>query len=214
MFYGNLTLSAILYFFSIYFLFNESRQIILSGLDYFKSIWNYSDILPPLLIIVIVSLKINLFYNAEFVPTTFVVTIHSLASLLMWAKLLYFLRIFKSTGYLVRMLTDVVWDMKIFLFILAIVYLAFSESFMRLSETSDEEAQFTGNYANSFVYTFRLSLGDTNTDTFNDTVQPVTLWILWVVAAILTNVVMLNLLISIISSSFGEINEKAKEASY
>lgn len=104
--------------------------------------------------------------------------------------------------------------MKVFLFILFIVYFGFGEAFLRLSEKSDPEAQFIENYAMAWVYAFRLSVGDFSTDTFNDTIQPTTLWILWVISGILTNIVMLNLLISIISDSFGRINEKMKEANY
>ena len=58
----------------------------------------------------------------------------------MWLKLLYFLRIFKSTGYLVRMVTDVLWGMKTFLLILFIVYFGFSEAFLRVSEASDVDS--------------------------------------------------------------------------
>lgn len=214
MWIGHNVLAAVLYAFSMYFLFNELRQLWVTGFDYLKSVWNYSDLLPPLLIIVIVSLKLNIFYNKEYEPTNFLYTIHSVATLLMWVKLLYFLRIFKSTGYLVRTLTDVIYDMKVFLFILFIVYFGFGEAFLRLSEKSDPEMQFIDNYAYAWVYSFRLSIGDNATDTFDDTIQPVTLWILWVIAGILTNIVMLNLLISIISDSFAKINEKSKEANY
>ena len=88
----------------------------------------------------------------------------------MWFKLLYFLRIFGPTGYLIRMITVVIWDMKIFLLILFLMYFGFGEAFLRLSENSDEEAQFIINYAYAWVYAYRLSLGDTATDTFFYTV--------------------------------------------
>ena len=85
----------------------------------------------------------------------------------MWFKLIYFLRIFKQTGYLVRMLTDVIAEMKVFLLILGIVLLAFGEAFLRLSEMSGDEHAFIDNYAYTFVYAFRLAIGDTATDTYN-----------------------------------------------
>ncbi|CDW75557.1 wd-40 repeat protein [Stylonychia lemnae] len=211
---GHNVLAALLYLFSIYFLSNEIRQFYVTGIDYLSSVWNYSDILPPILIIVVVSLKLNTYYNEDYEPNNFIYTVHSVATLLMWIKLLYFLRIFRSTGYLVRTLTDVIYDMKVFLLILFIVYFGFGEAFLRLSEKSDPEMQFIQNYAYCWVYAFRLSIGDNATDTFDDTIQPVTLWIIWVIAGILTNIVMLNLLISIISESFAKINEKSKEANY
>lgn len=65
----------------------------------------------------------------------------------MWAKFLYFLRIFENTGYIIKILVRVIIDMRIFMLILGIVYLAFNEAFLRLSETSDPSNQFFLNYA-------------------------------------------------------------------
>jgi len=113
-----------------------------------------------MLIIALITMKLNTFYNDNYDPSDFIYTIHSVATLLMWIKFLYFLRIFRSTGYLVRTLTDVIYDMKVFLLILFIVYFGFGEAFLRLSEKSDPEAQFIMNYAYCWVYAFRLSVGD------------------------------------------------------
>lgn len=52
-------LCALLYFFSVYFLTNELRQMYHSSFEYFSSIWNYCDFLPPTLIIAIVSIKLR-----------------------------------------------------------------------------------------------------------------------------------------------------------
>ena len=116
-----------------------------------------------------------------------------------------------NLGYLVRMLTEVISAMKVFLLMLGIVLIAFGEAFLRFSEMSGEDVEnggsaFIVNYPDSFVYAFRLAVGDTATDTFNSTIQPVMLWIVWVLCLLLTNVVMLNLLIAIISEAFNEIN--------
>lgn len=53
-------ISAFLYLISIYFLQNEARQMYMSGWDYFSSIWNYADFIPPIFIIVIVSIHLKL----------------------------------------------------------------------------------------------------------------------------------------------------------
>jgi len=51
----------------------------------------------------------------------------------MWFKFLYFLRIFKSTGYLIRMIMEVVVDMKVFFIVLIIVLCAFADAFFSIS---------------------------------------------------------------------------------
>ena len=42
-------------------------------------------------------------------------------------------------GYLIRMLVQVIWDIRIFLFVLAIVYIGFGEAFLRISENLPAE---------------------------------------------------------------------------
>ena len=212
---GDKVISAFLYLFSIYFLQNECRQFLSSGLEYLASPWNYADFVPPVFIIVIVTmhLKIRDVYT-ENIDWGGLATIHSLASLLMWVKLLYFLRIFKQTGYLIRMLSEVISDMKVFLLILCIVMIAFGEAFLRLSEMSQPDNQFILNYPLAFIYSYRLAVGDTVTDAYNGTIQPVIVWIYFCLCLLITNVVLLNLLIAIISQSFEKINDVSVLANY
>jgi hypothetical protein len=51
----------------------------------------------------------------------------------MWLKLLYFLRIFKQTGYLIRMIMTVIVDMRHFFLVLFIAITAFSDAFLSIS---------------------------------------------------------------------------------
>ena len=67
-------------------------------------------------------------------------------------------------GYLIRMILGSLSDMKVFLLILFIVEIGFGEAFLRLSEVGTGKGNFLDNYAMSFVYTFRMSLADNDTD--------------------------------------------------
>lgn len=166
-----------------------------------------------MLIIITISFHLKELTDDEYDMPNFIYTIHSVASLLLWVKFLYFLRIFKHTGYFIRMLSTVIWDIRVFIFILLIVYIGFGEAFLRLSEVS-EDAAFLYNYAYSIIYSFRLSIGDNDTDSYNEAMQPVTLWFMFVASILFTNIIMLNLLISIISDSFGKVNSNAENANY
>ncbi|CDW87954.1 wd-40 repeat protein [Stylonychia lemnae] len=211
---AKIVIIALLYVMSIYLLINEVRQVYKLKLNYFRSIWNYSDISPPILVIIVISFHLRHHVDNSYELPSFIITLHSFASLLVWIKFLYFLRIFRTTGYLINMLSTVLWDMKIFLLILLIIYLGFAEAFLRLAESSEEEFNFAKNYAYALVYAFRLSIGDTDTDLFDDNKQPITIWIIFILCALYTNIVMLNLLIAIISQSFEKINNNANQASY
>lgn len=92
----------------------------------------------------------------------------AVASLMMWAKLLYFLRLFEQTGYLVRTITTVIYEMRIFLLILFIIYFGFGEAFLRLSEHSSEEAKFIDNFGDSFIYLFVSVISGADPEPFNE----------------------------------------------
>lgn len=58
------------------------------------------------------------------------------------------------------MLTDVVYDIRIFLLILLIMYFGFGEAFLRIAEQStSEDGQFVGNYIQAIVFAYFGSLG-------------------------------------------------------
>ena len=134
----------ILYVLSGFSLCNEVVQVYQQRKEYFYSVWNFLDLIVPICNIVIISYHLKEMTDSKYKRPDFIYTIHILSSYLMWLKLFYFLRIFKSTGnlfiviislgYLIRMLNQVLYDMKIFLLILIIMYLGFGEAFLRLSE--------------------------------------------------------------------------------
>jgi hypothetical protein len=86
---------------SVYFIWREITQILISRLTYFKDLWNYIDFTPPLVVMIIA------FINVFAIQTKWESVLKSIGSLFMWLKLLYFLRIFKRTGYQIRMISKV-----------------------------------------------------------------------------------------------------------
>jgi len=112
--------------------------------------------IPPILIpLIVIQDFLRIKYDVQH-------SLHSLASFLMWFKFLYFLRIFKKTGYLIRMIIEVIIDMKVFFIVLMIVLCAFADAFLSLSTANvDEEIQFAGNnFLSALLFSFRTSLGD------------------------------------------------------
>lgn len=154
----------------------------------------------------------------------------------MWIKLLYFLRIFKSTGYLIRLIVEVVNDMGIFLLVLLITLTAFGDAMLRLSQSNSFENQFIkhspqdepavdeeGNtiypdeYKDLFffaiAYTYRGILGDFDTEAFGKVATPL-VWILWTLHMLFNMIVMLNLLISIIGDTYERVVDNSVQAGY
>lgn len=65
---------------------------------------------------------------------TFQRTEMTIITLFMWFKVLYFFRIFEATSYLIRIIVEVVKDMRHFLVVLFTTIIGFGNAFLILSE--------------------------------------------------------------------------------
>jgi hypothetical protein len=194
---------------SCYFLKNELKQIYIDKLYYFFSIWNYIDIIPPL-----ASFAIVLVFHTDLHPGTYSTTeavLNSIAVFFIWMKGLYFMRIFDSFSYLIRMIVNVISDMKTFLIVLFITIIAFADAFFSLSEANKEP--FVSGLMDSIVFVYRMSLGDWEWGETGDVAVPLAVS-LFLLCTLFNMIVMFNLLIAIISETFANVNQFADEAGY
>ena len=100
------------------------------------------------------------------------------------------------------MIIQVIVDMKTFLFVLLVVICAFASAFQAISKASPDDDFIDGNFFMAVLYSYRMSLGDFDTDSLGTSVQPLTSYLLFILCTILSLVVMFNLLIAIISETF------------
>jgi hypothetical protein len=133
-------------------------------------------------------------------------------SLLVWLKFLYFLRIFTATSYLIRIIIEVIIDIRHFLLVLLLTFVAFGDAFYAIN-TSNETEFIDGGYFFGIIYVYTMSLGGFDTSTFGNTAVWM-MWVLFILCTVLNMIIMLNLLIAIISESFARINELKEQAAY
>ena len=84
----------------------------------------------------------------------------ALAAVTIWTKLLYFLRASYSIGWLVRLVLEVISDMKAFLLIFFIALLAFADAFFTLGRNNPDGDFHLESYFNSVAYAYLTTLGD------------------------------------------------------
>lgn len=150
----------------------------------------------------------------------------------MWLKLLYFLRIYESTGYLIRIIVSVCVDMRYFLFILFLTIMAFGDALRAISTSNLPQNQFIVYWWQSFAYVYRMILGDFSVDptvlpggpvvqdSYSDPntglglIAPYFTMGLFYMSTVLNMIIMLNLLIAIISDSFSRINQERNQTFY
>ena len=205
--------------FATYYAINEIRQIINDGANYFKSFWNYIDLIPlfGIYLIAFNSLLETVIYAAvqvERVDETEQRIVIAIVTLFMWLKFLYFFRFFDQTSYLIRIVVEVVIDMRNFLLVLLFMIIGFGNSFYVLSlGNSTDETIFIGSFVDSILFSYRMVLGDFDTEAFGATAVPLA-WILFLLFTIFNMIVMLNLLIAIISDSYARVAASAEQATY
>lgn len=139
--------------------------------------------------------------------------ITSVNSLLLWFKLLYFLRIFEGTGYLINMLIEVVKDMRYFILVLLITIIAFANSYFTISRANDDENEFASTYIDALLYSYEMALGNWDLGSMGEVALPYA-YILFVIATLFNTIIMLNLLIAIISDTYARVQEKRDCAQY
>ncbi len=103
--------------------------------------WNYLDLIPPVLLLIFFPLALTGLFDivrpdGQREYENLEASIQGTITLLLWLKFLYFLRIFQSTGYLIKIIIAVVLDMRPFLLILFLTIIAFGDS-MRALATSN-----------------------------------------------------------------------------
>lgn len=103
-----------------YFLFIEARQCMVDFFDYFSSFWNLTDLLSYSLCLFVVILDVFNFEKTVLRPLA------SIALIILWIKLFYFMRVYESTAQLIRMIIEIVNDMKNFLIVLFIGIIGFT----------------------------------------------------------------------------------------
>jgi hypothetical protein len=119
-----LVLKILIFVFVGYFGIIEVIQCVKEGFwDHVSDPWNYLDIIPP--IFILSAELVNMFKDN---PDEEIRNLYSITALAMWLRFLYFFRVFKSTGYYIRMVVEVIKDMGQFFFIFGITVFAFAQS--------------------------------------------------------------------------------------
>jgi hypothetical protein len=136
----------------------------------------------------------------------------ALALFLKWLGLLYFLQAFSSTGPLVRMVFQIIVDMRHFMVILLVAVLASASSFYALLHhihplhvDDGDDNPFRGAGQTLFFMFKMLLLGDFDTDLFLLGEYVALLQVLFVFSMMLTLIILLNLLIALMSDSYSRI---------
>jgi hypothetical protein len=199
---------------SFYFLGNEYLQLKheTSTIKYLTSFWNYIDLIPIFLVLSALSLSVWVeFHESNIVKWQRY--LNAVASFFIWFKFLYFFRIFRTFGHLIKTIIEVINDMKVFLVILSMSILAFSGTFFILAQNNEGDKVFVDSYIGAIMEMYELMLGNFDVSKFGETGYAV-VYLMFALASLFLIVIMLNLLIAIISDTFANVQAQAQRKMY
>lgn len=134
----------------------------------------------------------------------------------MWLQYFYFFRSIEATAALVRMVEEIIFDMKSFMIIFFLVIFAFANGYYFISKNqdaliTDPEIDVPYNSVlKSMRYTYRLALGDFGVDDYNLGGDEHYLWALFFLGSFFLSIVLLNMLIAIMGTTFSRVEGTAE----
>ena len=182
----------VLFVLNVFLSLYEVIQISTDFYDYWFDIWNILDQLRGLACTLYCFLEWTGDSNNIVLLTTIIFS---------WTRGISYFRMFDGTRYMVRLLSEVIKDMKVFFVILFYSTIAFTFIFY-LRDTAISFSEF-------LTVSYRLNLGDFDAD-YTDPFD----WIIFFLATVINPLIMLNLLISIMGDTYGRVQETNDIANY
>ena len=109
------------------------------------------------------------------------------------------------------MIIEITLDMKYFVLVLFIACIGFANSFFILAR-SDGDEPFTGETIfRAFVFSYRMGLGDFDTDGFQTRDEEL-IYVLWLLNTLIILIVLLNLIIALMGDTFDRVQETAENS--
>jgi hypothetical protein len=126
-------ISSYLQYFCIYFILFELIALVKDFKYYIKRIWNFVEIIPMFLV----------YYSAYWITqkgfkaNSSYYNIQAYSALLMWIKLMNYLRYFKSTSYLIHSLIEIMMDIVPFGMVVTVAIFGFGDAWQNISHSYD-----------------------------------------------------------------------------
>ena len=132
--FGLATLFFCLWVFFIQIELNQGMQDI--G-QYLKDYWNYIDIGSAALnLVFMLFLIVDTVTVSATISTVTIRTVGALAVFFMWIKLFYWLRLFRMTAHFITLISQTIWEIRVFTLMLFVVLGAFANFFFVLNNNT------------------------------------------------------------------------------
>jgi len=198
----------------------ELGSLLEDGLDYFGDPWNWLDFSSLTLNLTFLTIAtMSQVLESWFVDKYTMRTIGAYACFLMWLKMFYWMSLFESTAYYVKLIKQTIADCMTFMLMILIILLAFANFFLIINlnmlgdEVKDDPyiSTYLGNQSiDALIAAYFMSLGDFAYDVYSAGPNKTSAWVMFLLATFLNCVVFMNMLIAIMGETFGAVTEKSE----
>jgi len=172
---------------------------------YFQDFWNIIDFAALLLTGMYMYRSLS-GYNDDATNV-----LGSVAVFLLWIKLFYWMRLFKPFSAFIRIITEIVKDIQVFFVMLMVCLGCFSNVLMildlnrEMGGTDTIVENFTGyGVLNGLLHAYMTGLGEFQYENYS-TMDKGTIWVFFLIATLMIQLVFMNMLIAIMTDSFSRI---------
>jgi len=184
--------------------FQEFKQMIAEDIKhYFESIWNVLDVL--LILGTYFSCFFNIMVEEDEMDNNYLLSFLAFNTLLFWIRLLSLTRGFRSIGTMVRMILEMIYDIRAFLVILLIAVMGFGHTFYLAQKDTDRDEDLTLQLTNLYKLAFTA---------FDTTDYQAVEWIFFFLATFFIIIILLNMLIAIMADTFTRIKDVNEETGF
>lgn len=159
--------------------------------DHFDSIWNYFDLARLIFMVGFIIMESNIFYSWLMLSS--------------YLSFLKYLRAFKSYRIFIQLVHACIRSCREFIVVLFIIMVGFTNTFYTCQLDKNEQDDYITTSQNMF----NLMIGASDTSGYDPNE-----WAIFIVAALLIMVLLMNLLIAIISDTFEEVMANITTSSY
>ena len=140
--------------------------------------------------------------------------IAAIASCSILMKLFDWLRLFEETAFYILLFEETLYDIRHFLFILAVTLMMFGVPLVMLDGNSADEKELIEGAFNYWLLDllynqYLLCLGEFGLDNFGDHPEAMLVYLFFIMATFISQLTMLNMLIAIMGDSYAKVIENS-----
>lgn len=201
-----------------YNFWGEAKEWRRDGWNYLKDPWNYLDLSITILTQVYMGqFMSDLWFERGIFSVTAIRTMGGMVVFLLWIKMFYWLRLFSSTAYFIKLILNTIFDLRNFFILILIImasfitmFYVFQQNLKGVVNDKGEQVRYIDEHTgyqliDAILTIYFIMVGEFYTEDFKHGPNFVIIWPMFLVCNFLMAIVFMNMLIAIMSQTFTEV---------